>query len=37
MIVQTAIMDMEFEKTIDDLMANVVVNTSTAKENICDI
>ena len=31
MIVQTVFIDMEFDKTIDKLMENVIVNTSTAK------
>ena len=31
MIVQTVIMDMEFDNNIDKLMVNVVVNNSVAK------
>ena len=37
MVLQTVLMDMEFNKIIDDLMDNSVVNTSTIKEHVSDI
>ena len=37
MIVKTFLMDMEFDKAIYDLMENVVVNTSAAKEHVPEI
>ena len=37
MKVQTILMDMEFDKTRDGLMDNVVVNTSIAKEHVAKI
>ena len=37
MKVQTILMDMEFDKTRDGLMDNVVVNTSIAKEHVANI
>jgi hypothetical protein len=37
MIVQTILMDMEFDKTVEPLMGNVVVNTSAAREHIAEI
>ena len=37
MIVQNVFMDMEFDKTIDDLTENFSVNTYAAKEHVTDI
>ena len=37
MIVKTILMDMEFVKTIDELMVQTVVNTSVAKKHIAEI
>ena len=37
MIVQTILMDMEFDKTADHLMDSTVVNTSAAKEHVAEI
>ena len=37
MIVQTILMDMEFDSTKDELMGKTVVNTSTAKEHVAEI
>ena len=37
MKVQTILMDMGFDKTVDGLMNNVVLNTSTGKELVTDI
>ena len=37
MIVQTILMDMEFDPTKDELMGNMVVNTSATKENVAEI
>ena len=34
MIVQTVLMDMEFDNNIDNLMENVVVKTSATKEHV---
>ena len=31
MILQTVLMEMEFDKIIDEMMENIVVNTSSAK------
>ena len=36
MIVKTFLMDKEFDKTIDDLMENVVVNNSTSKVHVAE-
>ena len=37
MIVQTVITDMEFDRTIEKLIENLVVNTSSVKEHISEI
>jgi hypothetical protein len=37
MIVQTILMDMEFDKTAEPLMGDVAVNMSTAREHIAEI
>ena len=37
MQVQTILMDMEFDRKVNDLMCNVVVNTSAANEHVADI
>ena len=37
MKVQTNLRNMEFDKTLNDLMDNVVVNTSHAKEHVAEI
>ena len=37
MILQYILMDMEFDNTIDELMENFVVNTSTSKEPVAEI
>ena len=37
MKVQTILMDMQFDKTANNLTENVVVNTSTAKEHVMEI
>ena len=36
MIAQTVLMDKEFDKTIDELMENVVVNTSASKVHVAE-
>ena len=36
-IVQTVLMDTEFNKTIDNLMENIVVKTSAEKEHVVEI
>jgi hypothetical protein len=37
MVVQTILMDMEFDKTVEPLMADVTVNTSAAQEHVAEI
>ena len=37
MIVHIVILDMEFDKTINNLMRNVVVKTSAAKQQVAEI
>ena len=37
MIVKTVLTDMEYNKNIDDLMENFVVNTPVAKEHVYEI
>jgi len=37
MIVQTILMDMEFDSTVNELMGKTVVNTSAAKEHVAEI
>ena len=37
MLLQTVLVDIEFENTIDELMENSVVNTSIAKEHVSEI
>ena len=37
MIVQTALMDMELDKTVDELSERTVVNTSAAREHVAKI
>ena len=37
MILQTVLMDMEFDKTIDEIMVNVVVKNSITKEQVAEI
>ena len=37
MIVQTVLMDMEFDNTIDKLIENVVVSISISKEHVAEI
>ena len=37
MIVQTVLMDMEFDKTVDELSDKTVVNTSAAREHVAEI
>ena len=37
MVVQTVLMDMEFDKTIDELSDRTVVNTSAAREHVAEI
>ena len=37
MIVQTVLMDMEFDKTVDELSDRTVVNTSAAQEHVAEI
>ena len=37
MVVQTVLMDMEFDKTIDELSDQTVVDTSAAQEHVAEI
>ena len=37
MIVQTVLMEMDFNKTKDELIENVFVNNSATKENVAEI
>ena len=37
MVVQTVLMDMEFDKTVDELLDRTVVNTSAARGDVADI
>ena len=37
MIVQTILMDMEFDSTLYELMGKTVINTSTTEENVAEI
>ena len=37
MIVHIVILDMEFDKTINNLMGNVVVKTSASKQHVAEI
>ena len=37
MIVQTVLMDMEFDKTVDELSDRILVNTSAAREHMAGI
>ena len=37
MVVQTVLMDMEFDKTVDKLLDQTVVNTSAVQEHVAEI
>ena len=37
MVVQTVLMDMEFDKTVDELSDQTVVNTSAARDHVAEI
>ena len=37
MIVQTVLMDMEFDKTVDKLLDRTMVDTSAAREHVAEI